>query len=210
MQQHPGFFDRAGPFPLQLLATELGAELKDPSAGSFLIDDIKSLVDAGSTHLTFCDNRKYLARLATTHAGACLVPTEFVAQVPSTSIVLITKAPHRAFARALNIFYSDASRPKSGQPARVALALVHPAARIGLDVTIEPGAMIGAEACIGDGTYVSSGAVVGFRVGIGREMRDARTPAHQRDDGIDQHQPPQARESPIAAGQGQRHRQLPP
>ena len=169
MQQHPGFFDRAGPFPLHHLATELGAELRDQSAGSFLIHDIKSLVDAGSAHLTFCDNRRYLAGLATTHAGACLLPTEFATQAPATSVVLITKAPQRAFARALELFYSDASRAKSGQPARVASALVHPTARLGLGVTIEPGAVVGPESTIGEGTFVSSGAVIGFRVRIGRD-----------------------------------------
>jgi UDP-3-O-[3-hydroxymyristoyl] glucosamine N-acyltransferase len=87
--------------------------------------------------------------------------------VPGGTAVLLTEAPYRAFARALQMFYPDAMQPKAalagqGEPA------IHPTARLEDEVRVEPAAVIGREAQIGRGTVVAAGAVVGYRVMIGR------------------------------------------
>lgn len=169
--QHPGFFKRAGPFPLQLIATKLGAELGDVPDVSPDIEDVKPLGDAGPQHLAFFDNRKYLDQLAKTHAGACLVTPAFASRVPTNTASLQTKAPYRAFAHALRLFYADARRPAGDKSVEEdgGRRLVHATARLEEGVTIEPGAVVCREAQIGRGTTIAAGAVVGYRVSIGRD-----------------------------------------
>ena len=78
--EHPGFFDRAGPFSLAEVARATGAELASGADGSQSITDVRPLAVAGPSHLTFVDNRKYLAQLASCRAGACLIAPAFLAR----------------------------------------------------------------------------------------------------------------------------------
>ncbi len=170
--QHPGFFERAGPFPLKLIAAKLGAELGAISDTMPDIEDVKPLGDAGPQHLAFFDNRKYLDQLAVTRAGGCLVAPAFAPRVPTSTAVLKIDRPYGAFANALRLFYVDAHQPMAARYADargLSGSLVHPTARIDDGVDIEPGAVIGREAQIGRGTTVAAGAVVGYRVSIGQD-----------------------------------------
>ena len=169
--QHPGFFERAGPFPLQVIAAKLGAELGQLPDMTAEIEDVKPLGNAGPQHLAFFDNPKYLDQLVNTRAGGCLVAPAFAERVPASTAVLKTKTPYSAFAFALRLFYADALRPiaaKSGDE-RGGGTLIHPSARIDEGVIVEPGAVIGREAQIARGTTIAAGAVVGYRVSIGRD-----------------------------------------
>lgn len=169
--QHPGFFERAGPFPLHVIATELGAELGHFPEASMEIEDVKPLGDAGPRHLAFFDNPKYLDQLSCTKAGACLVAPAFAERVPKTTAALTTKTPYNAFAYALRLFYAGAMRTiaASSGDERGNGGLVHPSARIEDGAIIEPGAVIGREAKVGSGTTIAAGAVVGYRVTIGED-----------------------------------------
>lgn len=166
--EHPGFFERAGPFPLSVVANRVGAELANSSDAARGISDVRSLGDAGPGDLTFFDNRKYVSQLARTRAEACLIGPPLANQAPDGAALLITKAPYRAFARALELFYADALRPKAALFAsEPAGRLIHPSAQIDEGATIEAGAVVGREARIGRGTTVAAGAIVGYRVVLG-------------------------------------------
>jgi UDP-3-O-[3-hydroxymyristoyl] glucosamine N-acyltransferase len=165
--EHPGFFDRAGPFRLEAVAQMVGAEIGAGADPATLIRDVKPLADAGVGHISFLDNRKYLAQLGNTRASACLVAPAFVDRVPPGTAALVTASPYRGFALALQLFYPDAMHSKAacathGEP------LVHPSALLEEDVHIEPGAVVGREAQIGRGTTIAAGAVIGYRVTVGR------------------------------------------
>ncbi len=169
--QHPGFFERAGPFPLHVIAAKLGAELGHMPDTTADIEDVKPLGNAGPQHLAFFDNPKYLDQLVATRAGGCLVAPAFAERVPASTAVLRTRTPYSAFAGALRLFYADALRPiasRSGDE-REDGRLIHPSAQIDEGVAIEPGAIVGREAQIGRGTTVAAGAVVGYRVSIGQD-----------------------------------------
>jgi UDP-3-O-[3-hydroxymyristoyl] glucosamine N-acyltransferase len=166
--EHPGFFERAGPFTLAQIAAHAGAEVPPGSDGSQLVENVLPLADAGPKHLSFIDNRKYLDSLSRTTAGACLVAPAFANRVPSTTVALASKAPYRAFALSLQLFYPDAMRPKAANCAGSETGPIHPSALVEPGAVIEPGAIIGREARIGTGTTVAAGAVVGYRVTIGR------------------------------------------
>jgi NDP-sugar pyrophosphorylase family protein len=66
-------------------------------------------------------------------------------------------------------FYPEALRSKAAVRPADASTLVHPTARIGNRVVLEPGAVVGREATIGDGTTIAAGAVIRFRVALGRD-----------------------------------------
>jgi UDP-3-O-[3-hydroxymyristoyl] glucosamine N-acyltransferase len=165
--QHPGFFERAGPFPLATLATIAAAEVL-PDAAGVLVHDVKPLDLAGPEHVSFIDNGKYLDALATTKAGACLVAPAMVPRLPAGTIPLVTPQPYRAFALALAAFYPGAMRPQAAG-ASAAEGPVHPTADVASDAIVEPGAVVGREARIGAGARICAGAVVGYRVVVGRE-----------------------------------------
>lgn len=164
--EHPGFFQRSGPFTLADVAGACEAELVDTGAASRLIGDVKALSEAGGGDVAFLDNRKYLPQLGETKAGACFVSAVFKERVPRGTVALTARTPYRSFALALGLFYPDAMHPKA---ARTDVGtLIDPTAVIEDGAEIEPGAIIGAEARIGRGTRIAAGAVIGYRVHIGR------------------------------------------
>jgi UDP-3-O-[3-hydroxymyristoyl] glucosamine N-acyltransferase len=168
--QHPGFFERGGPFLLQVIADTVGAELVHARDGAIEIDDLRPLNRAGDSHLTFCSSRKYAGQLAATQAAACLIKRRDAALVPEGAAAVTTDVPHRAFAMAVGLLYPDALQPRTAaSAARADGVLVHPTAEIAEGVVIEPGAIIGREARIGAGTTVAAGAIVGYRVFVGRD-----------------------------------------
>ena len=106
--QHPGFFQREGPYPLKVIAAATGSELVDLCDGDKEIDDLRPLHQAAGTHLTFCASRKYAGQLAATHAAACLIKRRDAGLVPEGAAAVTTDAPHRAFAIAVGLLYPEA------------------------------------------------------------------------------------------------------
>ncbi len=168
MMEHPGFFERAGPFSLQTVAEKVGATLAPGADAATLVSDVRALSDATAGDLSFLDNRRYLPQAAETKAAACLIQPAFADRLPQGTVALTHKTPYRAFALSLQLFYPTALRSRSLE-AEPAAPLVHPTARIEEGARIEPGAMIGREAWIGRGTVVAGGAMVGYRVTVGRD-----------------------------------------
>ncbi len=165
--EHPGFYDRAGPFALSVVAKAAAAEMPGGADANRMIEDVRPLSEAGPSHLSFLDNKKYLSQLAGSTAGACLVEPAFAGRVGADTLALVTRAPYRGFALALALFYPQAMRPLVCGP--LARHAVDPSAILEDGVTIEPGAIVGPQAMIGRGTIVAAGAVVGYRCTIGRD-----------------------------------------
>lgn len=166
--EHPGFFERAGPFPLERLAAESGAVLADAGKASLRAADIKPLNEAGPGDAAFLDNPKYLRDLAATKALACFVHQKFADRLPQGTVALLTPEPYRAYAKALALFYPDAGHPKGGWTAGPGEAQVHPSAKLESGVLVEAGAIIGEGAQIGADTHIGAGAIIGYRCAIGR------------------------------------------
>jgi UDP-3-O-[3-hydroxymyristoyl] glucosamine N-acyltransferase len=168
--EHPGFFQRAGPFSLGSVAEAVHARPADGADLDLPIKDVRPLDSAAIGDLSFIDNPKYLAALAKTAASACLIAPKFVAQAPQDAACLVTPEPYRAFARALLLFYPDGLQPKAGiVDGTGAASAVDPSARLEPGVIVEPGAVVGPEASIGQGTVIAAGSVVGYRVHVGRD-----------------------------------------
>ncbi len=166
--EHPGFFDRAGPFTLARIAAESGADLTDQSRASVEITDIRPLDAAGPADIAFLDNPKYLRQLAETKAGACFVQPKYAERPPAGTVVLLSPEPYRAYAKTLALFFPDAGTPKTAGPGGAGMAHIDRTAHLESGVTVEPGAVIGPEARIGSGTRIAAGAIIGYRCAIGR------------------------------------------
>jgi UDP-3-O-[3-hydroxymyristoyl] glucosamine N-acyltransferase len=166
--QHRGFFERAEPFTLADVAKAVDGVAAAGADPDRLIHDVRALGEAGADDLSFIDNRKYLDALAGTSAGVCLVAPALVDRLPSATVAIVTKAPYRGFALALQLFYPDAMTSKAADFAADSAGPVHPSAQVHADAVIEPGAVIGREAQIGAGTRIAANAVIGYRVVIGR------------------------------------------
>ena len=168
--EHPGFFERAGPFSLRLVAEAAQAK---PAGGADLdlaIEDVHPLDGAGPGDVSFLDNPKYLPLFAGTGASACLVAPKFASHAPGGTVCLVTPEPYRAFARALLLFYPDALNPKAALvDGSNGTLSVHPSAKLEQGAVVEAGAVIGPEAQIGRGTTIAAGSVIGYRVHIGRD-----------------------------------------
>lgn len=162
--QHPGFFDRVGPFTVGEVAAELGVEIRGDA--DIALTGIAPLSDATPSELSFLNNRKYVPQLASSEAAACLVRPAFVEQLPPGMIGLLSADPYRSFAMALAMFYPDALTPKiANQPGD---RPIDPSAQLEDGVRVEPGAVIGPEVMIGRGTVIAAGAVIGYRCTVGR------------------------------------------
>jgi UDP-3-O-[3-hydroxymyristoyl] glucosamine N-acyltransferase len=166
----PLFFKSARALTVGEIATLTGAELRAGCDPARRIDNIAPLDRAGAGDVTFLDNPKYAAELATTRAGACLVGDRFAKEVPARVAALRTAEPYRAFVAVARALFPTAHRPSSlfGATGVAAGAAVHAGARLERDVTVDPGVVIGPEAEIGAGTVIAANAVIGPAVRIGR------------------------------------------
>src|SRR4029078_11620746 len=137
--EHPGFFERAGPFALGTVAAAANAKLGDGVDPDLALKDVRPLDEADEGDLSFIDNPKYLPAFATTGASACLVAPKFANQAPAATACLVTPETYRGFSRALLLFSPDALNRRP--PARGALP-VHPTARLEPGAIVEAGAVV--------------------------------------------------------------------
>ena len=167
----PDFFSPHRDLTIADIVSLTGAKPRPDTPLDRRINDIAPLDRARATDITFLDNPKYLASLATTRAGACLASPRFAAQAPEQLAVLIAPEPYRAFVAVARALFPTALRPTSlfDTAGRSADARIHPSARLEAGVTVDPLAVIGPEAEIGSGTLIGPGAVIGPAVAIGRD-----------------------------------------
>jgi UDP-3-O-[3-hydroxymyristoyl] glucosamine N-acyltransferase len=165
------FFDRPSGLTIAEIISLTGAEARDGARLSHLIRDVAPIDHAGPSDLTFIENNKYLDALATTHAGACLMPARFEIRAPDSLMVLRTPEAFQAFVTVHSELYPQSLRPGSLFESNdiAPNATIHPTARVENNVTIDPGAVIGPRAEIGAGSIIGATAVIGADVLIGRD-----------------------------------------
>jgi UDP-3-O-[3-hydroxymyristoyl] glucosamine N-acyltransferase len=165
------FFDRRPGLTVAEIVSLTGAEFGDATRLAHIITDVAPIDLAGPTDLTFIESNKYADALATTHAGACLMPQRFEGRAPASLIVLRSKEPYRAFVAVHSELYPQSLRPTSLFESNDIApgATVHATARLESGVTVDPGAVIGPRAEIGAGSIIGATAVIGPDVLIGRD-----------------------------------------
>jgi len=159
----PRFFTNAGPFSLGDLARIAGADLSAGADPAQMLADVAPLDQAGPGHLSFLDNRKYVAAFAASRAAACLVHPDLAGRAPAGMALLLTRTPYKGYALCAQAFYPEPATAQGIDPA----ALVHPTAVIGQGCEIAAGAVVQAGARLGAFTRVGPNAVIGRNVEVG-------------------------------------------
>lgn len=160
----PGFFLRTGPHSL---AAVVDAAQGEAPPRRLMFRGVAPLAVAGPEDVSFLDNRKYLAALETTGAGAVIVHPDMAGKVPSTAVAILSTEVHAAWARVATLFH----------PPAPAVPGIHPSAVIGAGARIDPSAEIGPLAVIGDNvaigrrTRIGPLAAIGAGVEIGADCR---------------------------------------
>ena len=162
------FFQLAGPFDLAELAEISGAAISDSDAKGRKFTDVAPLSTAGAQHVSFLDNKKYIAAFTQTSAGVCLVDPSLADRAPAGMALLITPQPYHGYARIASAFY-PASALLSGIHAT---ATVSDSATVGDGIQIDAGAFVGNGAVIGANTRIGPNTVIeqGVHVGAGCQI----------------------------------------
>jgi UDP-3-O-[3-hydroxymyristoyl] glucosamine N-acyltransferase len=137
-----------------------GGELVgDPS---LQITGAASLAEATLGEISFFGNRKYIGLLRKTRASAVFVPADFAEAI--TPCQIRVSNPTKAFEQVVLKF---APKPITFAPGIHSSAVVHPSARLGERVSIQPYAVIEAGSRIGDDTIIGAGSYIGHETVIG-------------------------------------------
>lgn len=143
------------------LVARFGGELIGD--GARRVRQVAPLDRATSEEISFVSQSKYLAQLASTQAGAVILPLDAgdATDLPR----ILSPHPYLYFAR-VSALLNPPLRPEPGiHPA----AIVAPDANIGESASIGAGAVIGAGAFIGERTVVGPHCVVGDHARIGAD-----------------------------------------
>jgi UDP-3-O-[3-hydroxymyristoyl] glucosamine N-acyltransferase len=129
--------------------------------GDRVIAGVATLKDATEDQLTFLGNQSYAPQVATTRAGAILVPSDFDGDDPR--YIRVDK-PHAALADVLDRWFSTRKNPHGISP----LASIASTARLGSNVTVGAFTAIGENVVIGDETVIHSNVSIYDGSQIGR------------------------------------------
>lgn len=133
------------------LAEYLGGELRGD--GNLRITGVAGLDEAQGCHISFLANPRYATRVASTGAGAVLLPPG--AETHGRNAIFLAN-PYLGFAKLVTLFYVRPPQVKGIMPG----AFVGDGVSLGSDVTVYPGAFVGDGVKLGDRTVLFPGAAV--------------------------------------------------
>jgi UDP-3-O-[3-hydroxymyristoyl] glucosamine N-acyltransferase len=163
------FFDRAGPFTLDVLCALSGARLLHPEAGHRLFVDVAPLETAGPEDISFLENRKYMEAFVRSHAGAAFVDEKTIERARPGMALLVSPEPYKAYALAAHAFYPATEV----FPRRAASAIIDSTAAVPEDCDIGPNVVIERGARLGHRCRVGANTVIAAAVEIGDDCRIA-------------------------------------
>lgn len=131
--------------------------------GDIEIHGVAGIREARPGEITFVANPKYADFLPATQASAVIGDHE----LPGVKPLIRSENPYFAYLQVLTLFAEDMAvqYPRGVHP----LALVHPDAVIGADVSIGPFCQVSAGVRIGNATTILSGSFIGDGVVVGAE-----------------------------------------
>lgn len=144
------------------------------------INGLAPIDEAGGQELSYIQGAKFASHIATTDAGALVIPSDEAMQkeVDDRKIAWVSvKNPRLVLARVISQFY----QPYHRSPGVHARAVVDPSATLGADVAIGPNVVIHERAVIGDRVCIHANAVVYPEVTIGANtVLHANSVIHER------------------------------
>ncbi len=157
------FFDRAGPFTLDVLCALSGARLLRAEDGARLFRDVAPLETAGPTEVSFLENRRYIEAFVRSHAGAAFVDEKAAEQAPPGMALLVSNEPYKAYAFAAQAFHPAAEVVARRAPSAIvdSTAIAPKDCDIGPNVVIEPYVRLGHRCRVGANTVIAAGVEIG-------------------------------------------------
>ena len=162
----PRFFSKQTSLGISQVLELTGANCSDYPA-DLKISDVAGLNEAGTSEISFLDNKKYLSALAETSAAAVILQPAYADRLPEGVLALTSDTPYRAFAQISQYFYPVEPLKTGVAPT----AFVDPSATIGDGSEIQHGAVIHADVEIGPGCLIGANAVIDHAVRIGAGSR---------------------------------------
>ena len=144
---------------LEEISQKLGLPLQGD--GNCLISTIAPLATAKPGAISFCDKGKYRDHLKTTQASAVILSAEDAALCPTNA--LIAEHPYLAFAKALELFSSEKTRPPHIHPTAIIEknCIIPNTVYIGPHVVIEEGCVLGEHVVLLAHTYLGHHCQIG-------------------------------------------------
>ena len=139
------------------------------------VQRLASLEAAGARELSFVAQARYASQIATTRAGALIVPPALVEQARARGACIEAEDPYLYFARLTQWWKARRDELESaGQAGSV--PAVHPSACVDPSVSLGAGVAVGPFAVIEAGVVVGAGALIGAHCVLERNARvGART-----------------------------------
>jgi UDP-3-O-[3-hydroxymyristoyl] glucosamine N-acyltransferase len=122
------------------------------------VSGLNTLKDATSSQISFLENKKYLADLKDTKAGAVFVSLELKDEVPLGTIALICENPYISLAKASKFFAAKVIEDSGDEPI------------IGTNCTIMANVTIGKNTFVGNNCTLMAGVFIGDNVTIGDDV----------------------------------------
>ncbi|HEX9501220.1 MAG TPA: UDP-3-O-(3-hydroxymyristoyl)glucosamine N-acyltransferase, partial [Thermoanaerobaculia bacterium] len=126
-----------------------------------VISGVGTLRDATEEQITFVGNQAYIPQVATTRAGAILVPGDLDGNDPR---FIRVEKPHAALAEVLDRWFNNRKNPRGISP----LASIASTARLGSNVTVGAFTSIGEDVVIGSDTIIHANVSIYDGSQIGR------------------------------------------
>jgi UDP-3-O-[3-hydroxymyristoyl] glucosamine N-acyltransferase len=145
------------------LARQLGLACEGPP--DRVLRGVSSLENAGPAELAFCVGGRWAAALASSAAGAVIVPVGL--DVPPGSVALRAADPRYSYARAAALLHPQYWPAPGIHPT----AVVAEDASISADATVEAYVVVGAGAVVAAGSWLQSFVYVGAGASVGRRCR---------------------------------------
>jgi UDP-3-O-[3-hydroxymyristoyl] glucosamine N-acyltransferase len=158
------FFKNYGPISIKKIVEATGAKLLSEVSQEIVIEDVSSLEDATTKHLSFLNNSKYLDSFKNSKAGFCFVNAKFAEHAPSSMVTLIHENPYKAYAIAASLFYPKEYSTNNISPN----AIIAETAKIGANCQIGNFAVIEDGVEIGENSIIDHNVVIKKNVTIGK------------------------------------------
>jgi UDP-3-O-[3-hydroxymyristoyl] glucosamine N-acyltransferase len=155
------FFTTTDPLSVADIAALTGAEVV--RGADAVIKTVAPLSHADRGAIAFLGDRRHLAALDSTGAGAVFVPAAMAERAPGGVAVLTTRFPQAAWAMTATRLHPAIEADDT--------AGVHPTAELEDGVRLGAGVVIGAGARVGRASVIGANTVIGPGVAIGRACR---------------------------------------
>ena len=136
---------------------------------NIIIKEISSIQNASSGSITFIDNKKYIEKLKSTKASACIISEHVYSKYTSKGGMsfLVSDNPYLSYAKILNIFYPDIKSIHKDKNIQIVLSK---SSQVSKNVDLKNNVIIGDKTIINSFSSIGPNAYIGKNCFIGNNV----------------------------------------